>query len=79
MALKKWMVRQGLSAEELAKAVGVSRQAVYAWIAGEYPPSTSNLAIVLVKPNLGTGLMDLGSSTSKRAILLATPNLSTKA
>ena len=42
--LKTWMEERGLTPKELARTLGVSRQAVQLWIQGNSFPSTRRLA-----------------------------------
>lgn len=42
--LKQWMEERGLSLSELARTLGVSRQAVQQWVKGSSYPSTPVLA-----------------------------------
>ena len=38
-----WIKRNKLSARELAKKLGVSRQTVYCWLARKHSPTTAHL------------------------------------
>jgi len=44
MTLKQWMHEYRWTAEQIADKLGVSRQAVYGWLAGDFRPSAANLA-----------------------------------
>jgi hypothetical protein len=39
-----WLKQSGMSAQDLAEALGVSRAAIYKWISGECLPSAAMLA-----------------------------------
>ena len=43
MSLKNWMESAGVGASELALRLGVTRQAIYAWLWGKAYPSLPHL------------------------------------
>lgn len=46
MLLKDWMCQEGLTAPSLAKALGVTHQAVYSWMHGKSYPRVRYVSVI---------------------------------